>query len=188
MAHAPANGTLFLVVGPSGAGKDTLIDGARAALADHPGYRFARRTITRPADAGGEAHRAATPAAFEAMTAAEAFALAWGAHDLRYGIPHAELAARNEGVHVVANVSRGILDAARATLQPVRVVSVIVPPAVLRARLLARGRETEADVERRLARAAALEVAGPDVRPVVNDRSVAEGVALFLDAIGAGAP
>ena len=100
----------------------------------------------------------------------------------------AETAPLANGRHVIANVSRGILDAARAACAPAIVVSVIVPPNVLRARLEARGRETAADIERRLARAAALEVIGPDVRYVMNDGTVAAGVASFLDVLASAAP
>ena len=80
-------GTLFLVVGPSGAGKDTLLDAARARLAGDSRFFFPARTITRPTDAGNEAHNAVTDAEFSPLSAAGGFLLEWKAHNLSYGIP-----------------------------------------------------------------------------------------------------
>ncbi len=46
------------IVGPSGAGKDTLI---RGALAARPDLRLIRRVITRPTEAGARISRASPP-------------------------------------------------------------------------------------------------------------------------------
>jgi len=175
---------LVLIVGPSGAGKDTLLDAARDALAGDPRVVFARRCITRPADAGGEAHEALDEAAFEARRAAGGFALWWRAHGLSYGIPvtvEAELAA---GRMVIASVSRAVI-AEAARRYAVRVVEITAPPAVLASRLAKRRREDADGIAERLAR----EVALPDgvkIVRVMNDGSVAQGAARLLDAIGAG--
>jgi ribose 1,5-bisphosphokinase len=182
-----ARGTLHLVVGPSGVGKDTLLDGARAALADDPRFVFARRHITRAAEAGGEDHLALDEAAFEAVERTGGHLLSWRAHGLRYGLPAALEDDLADGRHVVANVSRAVLDEARARLAPVSVLSVSAPDSVVRARLTARGRETPAEIEDRLARAAAYQVEGADVTPIVNDGGVADGVAALLRALGATA-
>ena len=166
---------LVLVVGPSGAGKDTLLNAAREVLADDPRFHFVRRVITRPTDAGGEAHEAVTEEEF----AARDFALQWRAHGLRYGIPADAIEA---GVVSVANVSRTIIaDAARRF--PVRVIEVTAPPDILAARLASRGREDAADLATRLART----VAVPDVvsiQTVVNDGTLNEGVERFVAALG----
>lgn len=174
-------GTLVLVVGPSGSGKDTLIDGAVAALGPEAPLRVARRVITRPVTAGGEVHEAVTEAAFLARARAGAFALSWAAHGLHYGIPADIADDLARGVCVLANVSRTVLADAAARF-PVAVVEVTAPPAVLAARLMARGREDGPDVTRRLSRAVA--VALPMAAQVVmNDASVAEGVARMLAAL-----
>jgi phosphonate metabolism protein PhnN/1,5-bisphosphokinase (PRPP-forming) len=176
-------GTLHLVVGPSGAGKDTLIDAARRA---RPDILIPRRVITRAADAGGEIHEPMTPEAFRAAAKAGAFALHWHAHGLDYGIPASAAAALAGGRPVLANVSRTVIDAARAAFAPVRVIFVTAPVAVLARRLAARGRETAEAIAGRLARAPLAPPHGPDVRVVDNGGDRAAGIAAFLAALEPG--
>jgi ribose 1,5-bisphosphokinase len=169
---------LVLVVGPSGAGKDTLLDAARQALADDPRFRFVRRVITRPADAGGEAHEAVTEAEFTRRD----FALQWQAHGLRYGIPAEAIA---DGIVTVANVSRTII-ADAADRFNVRVIEVTAPPDVLAARLASRGREGASGVVARLTRSVAIPKA-VDVERIANDGSLEEGVTRFVAALNRAA-
>ena len=176
---------LVAVVGPSGAGKDTLMGLARARLEGDARFRFVQRAITRTAEAGGEAHRALDVPAFEAERDAGGFALWWGAHGLFYGIPRdieADLDARRV---VVANLSRGAL-AEAATRYRLRVLNVTAPTAVLAARLAARGRETPEDIAARLAREAALPP-GRDIAPVMNDATPEEGAARVIETLSRAA-
>jgi phosphonate metabolism protein PhnN/1,5-bisphosphokinase (PRPP-forming) len=176
---------LVAVVGPSGAGKDTLMALARARLAGDARFRFVRRAITRPAEAGGEDHRALDEAGFAAERDAGGFALWWAAHGLLYGIPRDiedDLAARRV---VVANLSRGVLAEAGARFR-VRVLLITAPVEVLAARLAARGREGTADIAARLAREAALPP-GLDVVPVMNDATPEDGAARVVAALSRAA-
>ncbi|MEO3473755.1 phosphonate metabolism protein/1,5-bisphosphokinase (PRPP-forming) PhnN [Roseomonas sp. CAU 1739] len=172
---------LVAVVGPSGAGKDTLMELARAQLDSDPRFRFVQRAITRPAEAGGEAHRPLGVAEFEAECEAGGFALHWDVHGLRYGIPRdieADLAA---GRVVVANLSRSVL-ADAASRYALRVLVVTAPIAVLAARLAARGRETPEDIAARLAREMRL-APGLDVVTVMNDATPEDGAARVVAAL-----
>jgi phosphonate metabolism protein PhnN/1,5-bisphosphokinase (PRPP-forming) len=179
-----APGTFFPVVGPSGAGKDTLLDAVRHALAADPRFVFARRTITRPSDAGGEAHRAVSETEFEAEDAAGRFALRWRAHGLAYGIPVEIEDALAEGRHVVANLSRAAVADAAARYAAICVLHVTAPTEVLRARLAARQRE-DGDVQAaRIARTAGLP-ANVAVVEVINDGTVEAGARQLLDALQA---
>jgi ribose 1,5-bisphosphokinase len=165
---------LILVVGPSGGGKDTLLGLARKALLSDPRFRFVRRVITRPADAGGEDHEAVTEAEF----AGREHALQWRAHGLSYGIPVDIVASLDRGQVVVANVSRGVIAEAAARF-PVRVLVVTAPAEALAVRLAQRGRETAADIAARLARDVALPDGVP-VDTVVNDDTPEQGAARVI--------
>lgn len=179
IAPAPRRGVLHLVVGPSGAGKDTLIDRARLA---RPDIFFPVRTVTRAADAGGEVHDAVSDAEFDARAGRGEFILWWGAHGLRYGVPRAAADALAAGRHVVVNVSRAAVAEARTRFVPLRVLVVTAPAAILAARIAARGRESADDVAARLARAAPAPE-GPDVTLIDNGGSLDAAVAAFLAAL-----
>ncbi|MEO0401066.1 MAG: phosphonate metabolism protein/1,5-bisphosphokinase (PRPP-forming) PhnN [Pseudomonadota bacterium] len=143
-------GRFIAVVGPSGVGKDSVMEGL-AAL--EPRIALARRVISRPSDAGGEAFDGVSETEFEARVTDGQFALWWAAHGLSYGIPASVDDVLAEGRDVVANLSRGVLKGAQDRFDQVIVVLLTAPASVLAARLTARGREDSAEITRRLARA-----------------------------------
>jgi ribose 1,5-bisphosphokinase len=147
-------GRLVLVVGPSGAGKDTLIDLARAACAGDDGVVFARRVVTREAS-GAEDNDQVTPEAFRQALARGAFAVHWEAHGLCYALPSGVTDHVAAGRTVVANISRSVIGQLRELYADVIVVAVTAPPEVLAARLLARGRASDGPIAQRLQRTAA---------------------------------
>lgn len=173
-------GRLFFVVGPSGAGKDTLLSGAVAA---DPALHWARRVITRPESAGGEPFEGVNEAEFAARLSRGDLALHWQAHGLHYGVPRAELAPLDKGRPVVLNGSRAALAQARVVFPDLALLQITAPVAVLADRLFARGREARAEIEARLERAS---LALPDdvaVIEVVNDATPEIGVARLLQAL-----
>lgn len=143
-------GRLVLVVGPSGAGKDTLIARARAMCRDDQ-VVFPRRVITRPASAA-EDNDTLSEQAFDAALAGGAFALSWNAHGLKYGIPRSIESDIGAGRTVVCNVSRTVVAAARARYAHMTAVLITAPPAVLAARLAQRGRASDGAIENRIRR------------------------------------
>lgn len=183
-----AEGTLFLVVGPSGAGKDTLLTGARERLKDNPRYIFAKRLITRPADAGGEDHVEITADEFERLRSDGAFLLSWTAHGLGYGLPATLADDLAAGRNVVANVSRSVIAEAAAKVARVCVVVITAPAAMLAQRLGGRGRETEADIVRRLAREGAAIPADVPKVEISNEGTPAEGIDLLTDVLSENIP
>jgi ribose 1,5-bisphosphokinase len=172
-------GHLVLVVGPSGAGKDTLITHARQQCPDSIG--FPRRVVTRPPSAA-EDHDSLSKEAFDRALAEGAFALSWQAHGLKYGIPASADADIRAGRTVVCNASRTVIAAAREQYAHVTVVLITAPPEVLATRLAQRSRATDGSPSARLSR----NIGNDEVRPdavIDNADAIEAGVERLLDVI-----
>ena len=153
-------GRLILVVGPSGAGKDTLLGLAKVACAEECNIIFPRRVVTREASSS-EDNEWLSPEAFRESLARGDFAMHWEAHGHCYALPHSVEDDIRAGRTVVANVSRMVVDALRRAYADVVVVSVTAPPQVLAERLAMRARGSDGRIEKRLQRA--VDDAVPDV-------------------------
>lgn len=167
----PIGGGVFIaVVGPSGAGKDTVMSYARERAGGfvRP-VHFLRRTITRPVDAGSEDHDTLEKVAFARADEAGAFALSWQAHGLCYGLPAQADRIVRTGMVAVANLSRGALQALHCRYADVVVVNVTASREVLAERLAMRGRETRETILARLARSDGADCLTGDYREIVNE-------------------
>jgi ribose 1,5-bisphosphokinase len=164
-AHRPAMigpGRFILVVGPSGAGKDTLIGLARAACAGDRNVVFPRRVVTREASAFEENEQISLDAFRQARTRGD-FAVHWEAHGHCYALPRTIDDDIRAGRTLVANVSRTVVDAIRSGYADVTVVSITAPSDVLAERLAARTRSSDGQIEHRLSRAVDDATTTPDV-------------------------
>ena len=159
-------GRLVLVVGPSGAGKDTLLNLARAACAGDRTIVFPRRIVTREASTS-EDNRQLAPESFRAALTRGEFAVHWEAHEHCYALPRDVDDDIRAGRIVVANVSRTVVDAMRRGYFDVVVVEITAPPEVLAKRLALRARGSDGAIELRLRRNVDAADAPPDIT-IVN--------------------
>lgn len=175
-------GALVAVVGPSGSGKDAVIDCARVHYRDDARVTFPQRVITRPAGAGEE-HRPVSEAEFAELRDAGGFAVHWDAHGLSYGVPQHVADSVRGGVVAVVNMSRAAMTGLEQTFPTVHIVRVTVPDAVRRARILSRGRE---DADAVLARLNRVDPAPghPVDLEIVNDGELADAGDALVAFIG----
>lgn len=177
-------GTLFLMVGPSGAGKDSLIQAAIESFADSASFVVARRVITRPLDRTREDHESVSNEEFRRRVDQDEFMLSWNVYDTCYGIPKSYEADLAAGRHVIANVSRTVVGPGVANNSPARVIQVTAPRDVLEARLKARA--DPATAAARLARAVVLPEGIP-VTHLLNASDLNTGAARLVRLLSAEA-
>jgi ribose 1,5-bisphosphokinase len=161
-------GRLVLVVGPSGAGKDTLIRGTQLACAGDLSVVFPRRVVTRPSSAS-EDHDTSDLETFNRAVANGAFAFWWDAYGHRYGVPSSIDDDIRSGRTVVCNVSRTVIELARRRYAKVIAVLIDAPPSVLKLRLEQRDRTSDGDICRRVARS---DHVGMNLQPDFTIRNV----------------
>ena len=178
------DGLFIAVVGPSGAGKDTLLKHAAEALKDRGDVVFARRVITRTCDGQTEDHDTLNPEAFEAARASGAFCVDWGAHGLFYGLPSTLLEAAEAGKAIIANVSRDVLDECLTVFGKLAIIEVTVDEPVLGQRIAARGRESATEALARTKRSRTVAVPpGADHVRIDNSGSIETANTAFVAAL-----
>lgn len=177
---------LFVVSGPSGVGKSTVL---RRVVREVSGLSFAVSHTTRPRREGeedGRDYHFVGDAEFDALVADDAFVEWAEVHDHRYGTSRGALAPPAGGdllIEVDVQGARSLRDEI-----PGAVTIFIAPPAFsdLEARLTGRGRESGAEVRRRLRTAEGeMPLAGDYDHRVVNadiETTVREIVRVIEDA------
>ena len=175
------NGRLIAVVGASGVGKDSVINGILQAA---PNLTPVRRSITRPADPEGENHEVTQPDTFDFQVAQGAFCLHWSAHECSYGIPVDVLAQVRQGDQCLANISRNCLPSAASLFPAMTVLNITVEASTLAKRLTLRGRETNEEITSRLERVVTPIPSELDVYNISNDGPLAQTIAQALGALG----
>ncbi len=175
--NTSTTGHLVIVVGPSGAGKDSLLNAAKERYKSESRVEFVRRVITRECDPDAEVHDSVTESEFLLQQQHNAFSVWWQANGLYYGLPAATKQSFMQGRLLIANGSRAALPAIRAAFPALTVVHVTANASELAARLARRSREAPAQIEARLLRNQTLKpIIGDDV--VTIDNSGARDIAI----------
>ena len=172
-------GHLVLVVGPSGAGQDSVMMGAREVLKGDGSVIFPRRFVTRLSNPDAEDHISMTEMEFALAVAEGAFALWWRAHGNSYGIGSFIESHLDSGATVVVNCSRASIADACERFVNVTVAEITAPEEILVSRIVARGRETAEQARDRVQRKVPDCPAGVRVERIVNDGAMADAVTKF---------
>jgi phosphonate metabolism protein PhnN/1,5-bisphosphokinase (PRPP-forming) len=177
-------GLWIFVCGPSGAGKDSVINWAAQQLAQRKEIVFSRRLVTRPSFPGSD-HDEVTRQQLARKLGSGGLVWCWEANGQHYGIEAHYAAQVKAGRVVVVNGSREHASGLHAVPQ-VRVVHVVAEAGKLAARLEQRGREAPQEVARRLARNALF----PDLQAdctIVNEGALEDAGQVLTDYLMASA-
>jgi len=134
---------IILIVGQSGAGKDTLLNCA----SQHMECNFVKRYITRSPDET-ENNYYISRDCFKTLSEIGYFIAEWSAHSNLYGIAKNDI---KEGTNIIS-VSRQVVKTFEQVFEDVTTIEITAPKDVLYQRLIKRGRETPEQLQSRLER------------------------------------
>lgn len=174
------NGLAVVIVGASGAGKDTIIN-KFAEL--QPDFCVARRYITRNTLDSNEAFISVPSGEFKTLAQEDVFCLTWSAHDCQYGISKDIYKSYLKGERVVLSISRSVLNDAIALFPSHKIINITANQDILRSRLLARGRENSEQIDARIARSTHKIPQNIQYSTLHNNGSVDEAVSTLMTLI-----
>ena len=163
------SGCLLLVIGASGVGKDSVLKAVQQRYAGHPQVRFLKRVITRPSVPENEVHDSLTEGEFLRAQSLGEFAVSWQANGNHYGLPQHAQDLILDGKVVVANGSRGALEAITAAFPTLDVVLITANQATLSQRLHSRTRDTAEQITQRLQRNKQLDQQLHQAHTIINN-------------------
>ncbi|RDI97683.1 phosphonate metabolism protein/1,5-bisphosphokinase (PRPP-forming) PhnN [Dyella solisilvae] len=174
-------GRLYYVMGPWGAGKDSVIEWARV---NGPSYdvAYAHRYVTPSLESLGGNHVALTPVEFDLRERRGLFALTWQAHGLRCGLGKEIEHWLRQGVDVLVNGSRGAFPSAQARFNDMVPVLITASRESIVSRMLSSGPEAAEQIDQRLARHDSYVVPEKTVT-IVNEGNLPEAGMSLLKAI-----
>lgn len=143
-------GRLIYIMGPSGVGKDTILEGL-SGLMGHRSY-FAPRMVTRPASSTERGAISVSAEQFQQLESSGSLAMSWRANGLAYGVSRDINDKLASGYDVLVNGSREYLPQARIRYRHLMPILLTASADVLQRRLMARGRESAGQIQARLAR------------------------------------
>ena len=179
------SGKLIYLIGASGAGKDTVLEELRASISD-ANTLIAHRYVFRQNEHNAffENQISLTADEFSKRSKNGFFAMEWHAHSASYGIGSEIDIWLNAGKHVIVNGSRQYLTTMHEKYPDACVVALVVDDDVLRARLKARGRESQNEIEERIARNTRLSKAIPENAVCVdNSGELKQTILQFTDLL-----
>jgi ribose 1,5-bisphosphokinase len=174
---------LFYIIGASGAGKDTLMNYARTNLNNAQPVIFAHRYITRPPFTGNENHVHLTTEEFKTRIDAGCFSLYWESHGMFYGIGCEINTWMEKGFNVIVNGSRQYLPVAQQLYPDMTVILIDASQEIIGQRLAGRGRESAAEIEKRIARTAEIKTDLKNCIKIQNDGEIEDAGSALINII-----
>ncbi len=175
-----AFGTLYLIVGPTGSGKQALVD---AVLESRPDIRRAPLVVSADHNHTICAVGTIPPTRFLQLIRRDAFALQWDTDGVRYGLSHDATRLLRDGQSLILCCDAFVIAQARALYPNVRAIYITARMDVLRRRLASMAYGSDFEIDMHLAQSARMRPRDSEIVTVDTSDSIAAGAKVLMSAI-----